>query len=213
MMRTWLCAVTNRRRFDLSTADLLRRIEWLAAAGIELVQIRERDLGDRDLASLVRGAVTSVRGSPARVVVNDRFDIAVAAGAAGVHLREDSAPAARFRRAAPRGFLIGCSVHDAARAKTLPECDYLVFGTVFPSRGKAAGHPVAGLGALREVCDAAHLPVLGIGGIDPRNARDVIGAGAAGVAAMESLMTVSSAASARDVVASFRSAMHAGAES
>jgi thiamine-phosphate diphosphorylase len=207
MMRGWLCVVTSRRRFGLTCPELIQRIHRLAQAGVDLVQIRERDLADRDLTSLVREAVAAVRGTPARVVVNDRFDVAMAAGAAGVHLREDSIHPERVRPAVPSGFLIGCSVHDAARARTMSQCDYLIFGTVFPSKGKRAGHPVAGISALRDACAAASVPVLGIGGIDQHNARDVVRAGAAGIAAMESLLTVSSAAAARSVVGAFRSAL------
>ena len=206
----WLSVVTSRRRLGLSPAALIQRIQWLAAAGIDLIQVRERDLADRELTSLVRDAVAAVRGTPARVVVNDRFDVAIAGEAAGVHLREDSAPANRVRRVVPAGFLIGCSVHDAARARTLPECDYLLFGTVFPSRGKSPGHPVAGVSRLRDVCAGTSVPVLAIGGITAANARDVVEAGAAGVAAIESLLSVSSALEACDVVTAFRQALAAG---
>ena len=207
MMRGWLCVVSGRRRFGLSRQELIQRIRWLAEAGVDLVQIRERDLADRDLVSLARDAVSAVSGTPARVMVNDRFDVAMAAAAAGVHLREDSIAAERIRSAAPPGFVVGCSVHEAARARALPHCDYLIFGTVFPSNGKAAGHPVAGLSGLRAACAATTVPVLAIGGIDQNNAHEVMAAGAAGIAAMESLLTVSSAAAASTVVSAFRRAI------
>lgn len=114
-----LCVVTSRRRLGLSCSDLIRRIAWLASAGVDLVQIRERDLPDRELTALVRDAVAATRAAPAQVVVNDRFDIAMAADAAGVHLREDSVSIDRVRSIAPREFLIGCSVHDIDRARVV----------------------------------------------------------------------------------------------
>ncbi|HTI36248.1 MAG TPA: thiamine phosphate synthase [Vicinamibacterales bacterium] len=203
-MERWLCVVTSRQRFSLSPAELIRRVRWLAEAGVDLVQIRERDLSDRALLLLVRDAVEVTRGTGARVVVNDRFDVAVAAGADGVHLREDSTSAERIRPFAPPEFLIGCSIHDIDRARASSACDYLLFGTVFPSGGKPSGHPVAGLERLREVCAAAAQPVLGIGGIAPVNAREVAGAGAAGAAAMDSLLSASSAGEAREIVRAFR---------
>lgn len=202
-MRPWLCVVTNRQRFGLSLPELIQRIHWLSDAGVDVIQMRERDLADRELASLVRDAVLAARGTAARVVVNDRVDVAIACEAAGVHLREDSPDVDRVRRVVPAEFVIGCSVHDAARARTL-SCDYQIFGTVFPSTGKAPGHPIAGLAALREVCRDARTPVLGIGGVNLSNAADVIGAGASGIAAIESLLAVSSASHARDVVTAFR---------
>jgi thiamine-phosphate pyrophosphorylase len=209
-MGGWLCVVTSRQRVRLSSSELIRRIRWLALAGVDLVQIRERDLRDRELTSLVRDAVEVARNTPARVIVNDRVDIAIAANAAGVHLREDSVPLARIRSIAPPEFLVGCSIHDIDRARAMFACDYLLFGTVFPSGGKPEGHAVAGLEQLRAVCAVAGPPVVAIGGVTPARAADVVRSGAAGVAAVESLLSASSAQQAQDVVAAFRGAFEAG---
>ena len=122
------------------------------------------------------------------MIVNDRADIAIAAGAAGVHLRGDSPPASRVRAAfAAKALLIGRSVHSLAEVDAAISdggCDYLLFGTVFPSDGKPAGHPVAGLEALAQVCVRSPLPVIAIGGITERDAPLVRDAGAAGFAAV-----------------------------
>ena len=201
-----LCVVTSRRRLGLSCSELIRRIAWLASAGVDLVQIRERDLPDRELTALVRDAVAATSAAPAQVVVNDRVDIAMAAHAAGVHLREDSVSIDRVRPIAPPEFLIGCSVHDIDRSRALSACDYLLFGTVFPSSGKPAGHPIAGLEMLEAVCAAARRPVLAIGGVHAGNARAALRRGAAGIAAIESLLSVTSAQEAQDTVAGFRAA-------
>ena len=208
-MRPSLSVVTSRQRLGLSCSDLIRRLQWLIDAGVDLIQIRERDLCDRELTALVRSAVDAACGTPARVVVNDRIDVALAADAAGVHLREDSVPSGRIRAISPPGFLVGCSIHEIERARELPACDYLLFGTVFPSSGKPVGHRVAGVQMLRDVCAAARAPVLAIGGVNVRNAGAAIAAGAAGVAAVESLLAVESAQEASDVVAAFRLAFDA----
>lgn len=179
--------VTDRRRFDLSIDELVVRAANAVRAGVDVIQIRERDLPDRELAALVRAVVDVAAGTTTRVVVNDRADIAIVAGAAGVHLRGDSAPASRVRTMAPDGFVIGRSVHspeDVDAAVADGGCDYLLFGTVFLSEGKPAGHPVAGLDALREACARSPVPVIAIGGMNERRAAGVRDAGAAGFAAV-----------------------------
>jgi thiamine-phosphate pyrophosphorylase len=180
-----LCLVTDRRRFGASWEDtLVRRVRAAALEGVHLVQIRERDLDGGPLTRLVTACVDAVDGTTARVVVNDRFDVAVAAGAHGVHLRGDSFPASRIRACAPRSFLIGRSVHsvsDAVMAAEDGAVDYLIFGTGFASRSKA-DRAAAGLGELSAVAHATCLPVLAIGGMTAAKIADVMGAGAAGAA-------------------------------
>ena len=180
MQRPIICLVTG----GPAERPLLDTIVEAARAGVDLVQIRERGLDDRALLDLTRAAVEATRDTPCRILVNDRFDVAVVAKAAGVHLRSDSFPATRIRAAAPEGFLIGRSVHEAAEAaEVAPGCDYLIFGTVFSSASKPGTHP-AGLAALRAACAAVHIPVLAIGGISTGNVSDVAAAGASGVAAI-----------------------------
>jgi thiamine-phosphate pyrophosphorylase len=191
--RPVLALVTDRGRLpssDLPT--LLERIHLAVDAGIRVVQIRERDLSDRALVDLVRQAVDVTRASNALVLVNDRFDIALAGGATGVHLRSDSVPASRIRRDVPQGFVIGRAVHSTAEARAVADegaCDYLMFGTVYRSAGKPADHAVAGEAALADVCAAVAVPVLAIGGIDAANAPAIARAGAAGIAAVGAFMT------------------------
>jgi thiamine-phosphate pyrophosphorylase len=167
--------------------ELVNLIREAADAGVDLIQIREPALDDRSLLSITRDAVEAAGQTAARVVVNDRLDIALAAHASGVHLRGESFSATRLRPIAPPGFLIGRSVHDVdqAIAAAASGCDYLIFGTVFPSRNKRPGHPVAGLGQLSRIATAVRVPVLAIGGISTENAVDAINAGAAGVAGID----------------------------
>ena len=166
---------------------LLTLFRDAALAGVDLIQVREPGLDDRALVALTREAVDRARQTHCRVVVNDRLDIALAANAAGVHLRGASMPANRVRGVFAGSFLLGRSVHDRQEALAAAQsgCDYLIFGTVFPSRSKPPGHPVAGLDQLHEIATAVQIPVLAIGGISTENAATAIAAGAAGVAGIE----------------------------
>jgi thiamine-phosphate diphosphorylase len=178
-----ICLVT---RGTDDAGRTLGRISAAVHAGIDLIQIREPHLQSPTLFDLTRRACDAVR-SAARVVVNDRLDVALAAGAAGVHLRARSFAASRVRAAAGDAFLIGRSVHsveEAVEVERAGGCDYLVFGTVFPSASKPATHPVAGVERLREACRRVQLPVLAIGGITVARVPTIRAAGAAGIAAI-----------------------------
>jgi thiamine-phosphate pyrophosphorylase len=177
--------ITDRRRFAAENA-LVQRVAAVSAAGVNLVQIRERDMEARDLSRLVARCVTAVRNTRTRILVNDRLDVALTSGAHGVHLRGDSMPASRARALAPIGFLIGRSVHTVAEAVTAHAeggLDYLLFGAVFATASKP-GQPPAGVQALADVVGATPLPVLAVGGISSDTAPQLDGAGCAGFAAI-----------------------------
>jgi thiamine-phosphate pyrophosphorylase len=170
-----------------SWAGLLTAAAAAARAGVDFVQVRERGLEDASLLALAMDVRQSIVGTGARMIVNDRIDVALAAGAAGAHLPRSAVTCDRLRAMVPDNFLVGRSVHSVAEAVATEGtggCDYLVFGTVFESESKPAGHAVAGLAALAEVCAAVRLPVLAIGGITPARVPDLVRAGAAGVAAI-----------------------------
>jgi thiamine-phosphate diphosphorylase len=199
--------VTDRRRgADSSPAYLLDRIRAAAAAGVDWIQVRERDLCDRDRLALVRVAVDIVRGTATRILVNDRVDIALAAGAAGVQLRGDSPDAARVRAIVPPGFLIGRSMHAHDDLALARDCDFVLFGTVFASAGKPPDHPVTGVEVLRQLCARSAVPVLAIGGIDEANAHQIAAAGAAGIAAVGIFMVDRSSAELAAAVRAMRAA-------
>lgn len=177
--------VTAPARGEDAEAALIARVA-AAAAGVHLVQVRDPGLAGGPLERLVVRCVAAVRGSGTRIIVNDRLDVALAAGAHGVHLRGDSIPAARARTLAPGGFIIGRSVHgvdEARRADEAGGLDYLIFGTVFPTASKA-GADVAGPEALAAVVRNTSLPVLAIGGISVETAARAGATGAAGFAAI-----------------------------
>jgi len=184
-VRPVVCMITDRRRFAAEDA-LVQRVATVAAAGVNLVQVRERDMEARDLSRLVARCVTAVRNTRTRILVNDRLDVALTSGAHGVHLRGDSMPASRARALAPIGFLIGRSVHSVAEAVTAHAeggLDYLLFGAVFATASKP-GQPPAGVQALADVVGATPLPVLAVGGISSDTAPQLDGAGCAGFAAI-----------------------------
>ena len=184
-----VCVVT-RARGGAGSAErnaLLRRLSSAAAAGASLIQVRERHLDDRALLQFLRDLIDATAHSGCVVTVNDRIDLAIAAGAGGVHLKDDGMLASDVRAIRPESLVIGQSVHspeDAVRAERAGGCDYLLFGTVFQSASKSEDHPIAGLSALRQVCESTRLPVLAIGGITPSRAGAVAEAGAAGAAAI-----------------------------
>ena len=160
------------RRFR--TDALVEEVRAAARAGAHLIQIREPALEAGHLARLVQSCVEIVAGTRARVIVNDRLDVALAARAHGVHLRETSIPPREVRTICPAGFLVGRSVHtaeDAARLGRDGGLDYLIFGAVFPTPSKP-GAPAVGLDSLRLAVQGTTVPVLAIGGVNASNAAD-----------------------------------------
>lgn len=165
---------------------LVDRIRAAARAGVHLVQIRQPDFEGRPLMRLVENALLAVRGTRARVLVNDRVDVALAAGAHGVHLRGDSVPAPRVRAVAPPAFVIGRSVHSPEEAERVAReggLDYLICGTVFATSSKP-GTQTTGPAPLAAACARVPLPVVAIGGMTPAHLGVVAQSGAAGFAAI-----------------------------
>ena len=153
------------------------------------MQIRERGVDATDHVGLVRQC--AALGPAARIIVNDRLDVALAGGAAGVHLREDSIGINAARRLAPENFLVGRSVHSSATAAKAQSADYMIAGSVFETDSKP-GQPVLGLDGLRAVVQAAgDCPVWALGGMTAARSRDVVACGIEGVAAIGAFLPVS----------------------
>ena len=186
-----ICLVSDRRRLagDRASADewrrcLISQTRYAVDAGIDLVQVRERDLEAAVLARLVTDLLLVARGTTTRVIVNDRLDIALACGAGGVHLRGDSVAVAAARRMAPAGFLIGRSVHQVDDLADAAGADYVIAGSVFASESKPRAAEWLGAAGLQVIVRAARMPVLAIGGITGDRLDDIVAAGAAGFAAI-----------------------------
>ena len=168
-------------------ARLLALVRAAGEAGIALVQLREQSMRPRVLHELAARSAELLRGTGTRLLVNDRADVARAAGADGVHLSTRSLDAAIVRRAFGQDFLIGVSAHTPAEARAARDggANFAVFGPVFDTPSKRAYGPPVGLGQLGEVARTlAPFPVLAIGGVTRDNFARALAAGARGVAAI-----------------------------
>ena len=164
---------------------MLTQVGHAVDAGIDVVQVRERELDAKALYELVLAMVALARESRTQIVVNDRLDVALAAGADGVHLRADSVAPADARRIAPSGFLIGRSVHSVDEALAHADAvDYLIAGTVWATPSKPPDSPLLGLDGLSRIATAVRIPVLAIGGATPDRFGQIVQARAAGAAAI-----------------------------
>jgi thiamine-phosphate pyrophosphorylase len=171
--------ITDRRALDGDLNRLHDCIQAAIAGGVEYIQIREKDLPARALLELTRDAVALAAAGRTRILVNERADVALAAGAHGVHLRSRSLPPVIWRRVLGRDFLIGVSCHTTDEVHRADGANLIVFGPVFESPGK--GSPL-GLNSLRNAVMASRAPVFALGGVSEANAEACIRAGAAGIA-------------------------------
>lgn len=187
--------------------NILSLVRSAVAAQIDLVQIREKKMSANVLYALARSAAEITNGTSARLLINDRADIAAASGADGVHLTTSSLPAAVVRQTFGDQLLIGVSAHSLPEATAARDggADFAVFGPVFETASKREyGEPLE-LEALERVCsELTPFPILAIGGVNTINAADCIGAGARGVAAITVLQQPETLA---EVAAEIRRAM------
>ena len=176
-----LYAITDRRR---QQSDLLEHLSRLLRAGLDLLQIREKDLPARQLFQLTEAILKLPNPSGTRILVNGRVDVALAAGAHGVHLPAGAVSPSSVRSVTPKGFFIGASCHsgDEVRQAEAEGADFTVFGPVFETASKWQYGPAQGLEALGEACRRAKIPVLALGGVQLENASQCLGRGAAGIA-------------------------------
>ena len=183
---TSLTLVTDRRLLPAGR-DVASLAAEAAAAGIDRVQVREKDMPDRMLAALVSAVAAALAGTATEMVVNGRPDIAPLGGAAGVQLPEEGLSVAGVRGAFP-GLAIGASCHSAEAARRAEDAGagWIVLGPIFATPGK---EPRAiGLRALEAVAAGASIPVHAVGGIRPDNARQVADAGARGILAIRAFV-------------------------
>ena len=189
-----LCYVTDRRSLaesaTLARNLQLQKIEQAAKAGVDWIQLREKDLSGRELAEMAECALACA-GSGSAILVNDRVDLACAVGASGVHLGEHSLPPEEARRlvsqrCARENFILGVSAHslEGAMQGERAGADYVIFGPVYATPSKASLGQPQGVQRLQEVCKRLTIPVLAIGGITLANTGDCLAAGASGIAAI-----------------------------
>lgn len=189
--RPIICLITSglstSANFLQTSENILELVESAVANDLSLVQIREKQLDGRLLLELVSKAVSLTKGSMTRLVVNGRTDVAIAAGADGVHLPSDAYSPVVARKMAGADFLVGVSTHtnEGISAAEKGGADYVIFGPIFETPGKSSE---IGIDALKQsVVRYPAMPILGLGGIDKTNVRDVLNTGAAGFAAIRYL--------------------------
>ena len=184
------CLVTDRRRLGeacgVPPAEfenlLIRQIAGAVDGGVDLIQLREGDLEAGALLQLAQRILREVPGASGRLVINDRLDVALAAGARGVHLKQASMSVVAARRLAAPPFLIGRSVHGVDVGISQGCADYLIAGTVLPTPSKPEGRLLGFEGLKRVVQAAGEQPVLAIGGLSHTVAHSIAETGAAGIA-------------------------------
>lgn len=186
-----ICLITkgnsDHSNFKSRKTEILALVGVAAEAGISLVQIREKNLSARSLFVLTQDAVEITRGSRTRILVNGRADVALAAGADGVHLPADGLSANAIRQNFPPDFLIGVSTHSLQEALNarFEGADFVTFGPVFESPGKGKPH---GLEMLSTLSALLHpFPVVALGGVDESNYANVMKSEASGFAAIRFL--------------------------
>jgi thiamine-phosphate pyrophosphorylase len=179
------CYITDRRSLPAGLS-LIESVARNLDAGIEWIQIREKDLSARELFELTTRVIALPNPFHSKILVNTRVDVALAAGAAGAHLPAGSPAPRHWRAYTPTGFLIGVSCHtlDELRSAEDDCADYAVFGPVFMPRSKAIDVAPLGIEALAQAARAVRMPLLALGGITNANAQECFRAGAAGVAAI-----------------------------
>ena len=180
-----LCLVTDRHQ--CGETELEAVVAAAIEGGVNVVQLREKDLPAGDLFSLGMRLREVTRGK-ALLLINDRVDVAQACGADGVHLPENGLPTSIARWVMGRNALVGRSVHSAEAAAQAERdgADLVHLGTIFVSPSKPDSPPV-GPALLREVVDAVSVPVLAVGGVTPENVGEAIAAGASGVAVISAI--------------------------
>lgn len=180
MIRLHRYYITDRQRSG-SLDALLRDVARVLQSGVEMIQIREKDLATRELLSLTEQIRQLPNPHGTKLLLNTRLDLALAAGLDGVHLTSTAPAPARLRPLCPTQFLIGVSCHTLRDVQRAGEegGDFAVFGPVFPVPGK--GQPV-GLEGLRRATAVATLPVFALGGVTWGNAQQCQDAGASGIA-------------------------------
>ncbi|MEZ4417812.1 MAG: thiamine phosphate synthase [Gemmatimonadota bacterium] len=165
-------------------------VEAALEAGAPAIQLRDKGSSVRDSLKLAHRLRALTAAHDALLFVNDRFDLALAAQADGVHLGPDDLPVEAVRGVAPPGFLVGFSTDDpaVARAAERGGADYIGCGTVFETSHKQDAGAVIGPEGIRRVVDAVGIPVVAIGGIGPENVSRLRASGAAGVAVLGAVM-------------------------
>jgi thiamine-phosphate pyrophosphorylase len=169
---------------QLNGASIMRCIRRSLDWGVDFIQIREKELSERELYALTCRIVSLAQDTKCRVLVNGRADVALAAGADGVHLPSMGLRISDIRSWIPKDFIVGVSVHSLReiREAEAQNAYYILVGHVFPTKSKEGYGPSLGLDFLTKACRSTSVPIFGLGGMNPERIDPVLKTGAAGIA-------------------------------
>lgn len=191
-----LVAITDDAEDQRST--LVDRVVAAVRGGATSVQVRLKRATPREVVEIAREIMTKV---PVPVIVNDRADIALAAGAAGVHVGEADLPVSAIRRFAPAGFIIGASLGGNAELANAKDADYVGIGPLFTTDSKGDAGKAIGIDGFRKLAELSGLPAVAVGGLSADRAAQVMAAGAAGVAVVNAIFKADDPESAARAIA------------
>jgi thiamine-phosphate pyrophosphorylase len=208
-----LLVITDRKK--TRGRSLAEVVSCAMEGGARWFQLREKDLPARELLALARELRSLTAEAGARLIINDRADVALAVGADGVHLPANGLPPKEARAVLKEGMIIGVSTHtlEEARQAAQAGADYITFGPIYYTPSKAAYGPPVGLKALREAVEAvgASVPVLGLGGVKPGTVGEVLSCGARGVALISAVIAADDPAeAAREILKELAEASGSG---
>ena len=183
-----LYAITDRR--SCATTSLVDVVSELLDAGVNAIQLREKDLSDTELTQFARAIAELCRNYEAKLFINTNTRIALEVGAAGVHLPANAAPVGEIKPQTTDDFYIGCSVHSlaAAQKREVEGADFVTYSPIYPTASKPGYGPAVGVEGLAKVIENVRLPVFALGGVTPARVKECLAAGASGVAVMSGVM-------------------------
>ncbi|RJQ22848.1 MAG: thiamine phosphate synthase [Nitrospiraceae bacterium] len=191
-----LYLITDRKQFketsnfSLPTSHLITASRQALKGGVKAIQLREKDLGTRELLKLAYKMRELTKTYNAKLFINDRFDIALAVGADGVHLTQNSVTPDIVKRVAGRKLLVGASTHSLKEAKAAEKAgaDFLTLGPVYRTPSKLKYGKPLGIDVLKNVCSKVKIPVFAVGGIKSQRVKEVMEAGAYGAAMISEIL-------------------------
>ena len=188
MLNFKLYAITDRHQ--CAPTPLAEVVSELLDAGINAIQLREKDLDDTELMQLAQPIAELCRNYEAKLFINTHTRIALEVGAAGVHLPANAESVETVKARATRNLYVGCSVHslDAAQKRETEGADFVTYSPIYPTASKPGYGPAVGVASLAEVAETVKLPIFALGGITPVRVAECLAAGAFGVAVMSGVM-------------------------
>ncbi len=189
-----LYVITNRHL--CAPKPLLAVVSEILDVGVNVIQLREKDLDDVALFKLAKSISDLCQTNNAYLFINSNIKVAMDVGASGVHLPDIDVSVDKVKAQSESDLLIGCSIHDvdAAKKRETEGADFIIYSPIYPTAAKPQYGPAAGVGNLKKLVKQVNLPVFALGGVTPERVDECLGAAAAGVAVMSGIMSPTDAA-------------------